>query len=83
MNNYDWSGGGMAALGVLGILIWAFFTLLGLVMAVLWLLTPFAVFAIRRRVDEQQAILLRIEQRLAQLVERDRSLPPPSPPPAA
>jgi hypothetical protein len=38
------------------------------------------VFAIRRRVDEQQLVLARIERRLAELAEKDLSGSRPLPP---
>ena len=70
---------GMAALGLLGFLVWIFAVALGLVVTVLWILMPFAVFAIRRRLDahavEQQALLTRIERHLAELAERGRTPP--------
>ncbi len=66
---------GMAALGMIGFLVWMFAVLLGLVVTVLWILMPFAVFAIRRRVDEQQALLAQIDRHLAEIAERGRTPP--------
>ncbi|MHB1846872.1 MAG: hypothetical protein ACYCWW_18785 [Deltaproteobacteria bacterium] len=81
MNGYDFNGG-MAALGIIGLLLFILLGLVTVVLSIVWMLVPFAVFAIRRRVDEQQAVLLRLEQRLAKLVERDQP-PPPALPPTA
>ncbi len=61
--------GGMAALGFIGFLIWLAIGAAGLVLTVLWIVLPFSVFAIRRQVEEQEAILLRIEADLARLAD--------------
>lgn len=79
MGSYDMSSG-MALLGGLGLLAWLFFTLFGILVLVLWTLMPFAVFAIRRRVDEQQAVLQRIERHLADLASREPRAAQPVPP---
>ncbi|MHB8420474.1 MAG: hypothetical protein ACYDCL_20565 [Myxococcales bacterium] len=73
---------GMAALGAIGFLLWLFIGVASIVLAVLWVLMPFAVFAIRRRVDEQEAILLRIERQLARIADAQAQPRPPQPPPA-
>lgn len=78
MGNYDMASG-LATLGVLGLLIGLFFSLLGIVVFVLWILVPFAVFSIRRRMEDQQVVLLRIERRLAQIADQG---PPPERPAA-
>ena len=67
---------GMAALGLIGFLVWMFAAVLGLVLAVLWILMPFAVFSIRRRLEEEQALLVRIEGHLAKIAARGPASPP-------
>ncbi len=67
---------GMAALGLIGFLVWMFAAVLGLVLAVLWILMPFAVFSIRRRLEEEQALLVRIEGHLAKIAAREPASPP-------
>ena len=67
-----------AAFGLIGIFIWMVFGLLSLVYLILQIMMIFSVFAIRKRVDEQQGVIDRIERHLGTLVERSR---PPDPPP--
>lgn len=69
----------LPALGLIGFLLWMLMGAAGIVLTLLWILTPFSVFAIRRRMDEQQLLLARIERRLAELVEKEaggKPLPP-------
>ncbi|HUB07834.1 MAG TPA: hypothetical protein VMB50_12560 [Myxococcales bacterium] len=70
---------GMAALGLIGFLTWLFIGAAGVVLTVLWIVTPFSVFAIRRRLDEQDALLMRIEGHLARIADTQASAgrPPP------
>ena len=70
----------LSALGLIGFLLWMLMGAAGIVLTVLWILKPFSVFAIRRRVDEQQLVLARIERRLAELAEKDLSGSRPLPP---
>ncbi len=70
----------LQALGLIGFLLWMLLGAAGIVLTVLWIVTPFSVFAIRRRVDEQQLVLARIERRLAELAERDAAAGRPAPP---
>jgi hypothetical protein len=71
-----------------------FFLVIGglwLALAVLWILVPFTLFAIRKQVDQQALTTLRLEKQLAELLEIARGLrgqaePPeiksPIPPPS-
>ncbi len=70
----------LQALGLIGVLLGIAMGAAGVVLTVLWILTPFSVFAMRRRMDEQQLLLTRIEKHLAQLAEKDSSGSRPLPP---
>jgi len=70
----------LQAVGLIGFLLWLLLGAAGAVVTALWILTPFSVFAIRRRVDEQQAVLARLERRLTELAEKDPSAGRPLPP---
>lgn len=70
----------LQALGLIGVLLGIAVGAAGIVLAVLWIVTPFSVFAIRRRMDEQQLLLARIEKHLATLAEKDSSGGRPLPP---
>ena len=66
-----------AAFGLIGIFVWMIFGLLSLVYLILQITMIFSVFAIRKRVDDQQAVIDRIERHLGTLVERTRPIEPP------
>jgi ABC-type spermidine/putrescine transport system permease subunit I len=70
----------LQALGLIGLLLVMLLGAAGIVLTVLWILTPFSVFAMRKRLDEQQLLLARIEKHLATIAEKDstggRPLPP-------
>jgi len=72
--------GPLAAFGLIGIFIWMIFGLLSLVYLILQITMIFSVFSIRKRVDEQQGVIDRIERHLATLVERSRPAEPPPQP---
>jgi hypothetical protein len=64
---------------------------LWLVWMILWILVPFQIFAMRKRLDEQTLVLQRTERLIAELLQATRalregssagSLPPPAPPAA-
>jgi hypothetical protein len=70
----------LQAVGLIGFLLMMLVGAAGSIAMVLLILTPFSVFAIRRRMDEQQLVLSRIEKHLAQLAEKDSSGGRPLPP---
>ena len=73
--------GPLAAFGLIGLFIWMIFGLFSLVYLILQIMMIFSVFSIRKRVDEQQGVIDRIERHLATLVERSRPTDPPPPGP--
>ncbi len=63
----------LQALGLIGLLLGMAVSTAGIVLVVLWILTPFSVFAMRRRLDEQQLLLARMEKHLATIAAKDSS----------
>jgi hypothetical protein len=68
----------LAAFGLIGFFFFMVFGILSFVYLILQIMMIFSVFSIRKRVDEQQGVIDRIERHLATLVDRSR---PPEPPP--
>jgi hypothetical protein len=73
--------GPLAAVGLTMMFLWMVFGVLSLVYLILQIMMIFSVFAIRKRVDEQQAVLDRIERHLGTIAEHSRPVDLAPPPP--